>query len=143
MKRAPRTSAAARERRIVVDFLLAVDPTRSGRSYTPPSAPANGLETSVLARYPVATLQALYRSLIGICTARGEELLLDPVFNAAGELLRKSATKPSQLRSSSKLYRAIDDLECATLSDRYRACTEQLDAIVDVLRDLSGWSATQ
>lgn len=140
-------SRQRRERRAVVNFLLTVDHTQSRRSYEPPSPPSVvNTPTEVLTRYATATLLELYRSLMHVCQShgpRGAELQADPVFNAAGELLRKSSSRPSDLRFSSKLYRAIDDLECARASVRYQAYRDQFGAVVGVLRDLSGWSEAQ
>lgn len=66
---------------------------------------------------------------------------LDPVWRASHEILGKiGSPRVAELHRSSKLYRAIDDIEStALLMPKYRSSASELRAIASELRRISGW----
>lgn len=66
--------------------------------------------------------------------------LLDPVWHAAQELDRKLKSAKCDVHRSSKLYRAIDDIEStALLMPRYKPWRKTLSGVATELRRISGW----
>jgi hypothetical protein len=74
-------------------------------------------------------LRALQRKLEFL---RNPEIGL--IWAAERELRAKEGKNPGDLAESAKLYRAIDDLECAR---------DALDSVISELRNMSGWHPGQ
>lgn len=67
---------------------------------------------------------------------------LDPVARATFEVQAKMVSSPAELWRSSKLYRAIDDIESTALHmPQHRANAPELADLSQELRGLTGWTA--
>ena len=67
--------------------------------------------------------------------------LMDPVWHAGMAIIEKiGSPRVGDLHQSSKLYRAIDDIEStALLMPKYQRSASELRAISSELRRISGW----
>jgi len=89
-------------------------------------------------------LRPLYRRLevVGGGDRNSSPLwMMDPVWHALTAILEKCLSpRAEELHHSSKLYRAIDDIEnTALLMPKYQSSAQELRSIASELRRISGW----
>ena len=129
------TARQARERQLIVAFLLAHDPTCDDRAFMPPKAPVHAVALSeVQAKHRLRTIA---RTLDDI--GHPGEYGVGPVWAAWEAVQAKAFSRPADLIGSAKLYRAICDLELAASLPAYAGRLEVIEAVIDELRRLSGW----
>jgi hypothetical protein len=126
--------SAARE---TVAFLLReIPPKKRWRhAYVPPLAPAHAVTLS-----PGAAQRRLLKIHKMLAPCEGlMPLLADPVMHARMAISAKAEKRPGELQYSAKLFRAIDDLELARTLPQLAAHVDLLEAVIDELRELTGW----
>ena len=88
------------------------------------------------------TLMRIVDRLVKLCPPQIDLHPLDPVVRAVVEVQAKIVERPSELWRSSKLYRAIDDIESAALHmPQHRSNAIELADLSQELRGLTGWTA--
>ncbi|MBX9793378.1 MAG: hypothetical protein K2Y02_03675 [Burkholderiaceae bacterium] len=89
-----------------------------------------------------ATLKRIFLRLVALSPNQIDLQMLDPVVRAAFEVQNKLVSSPDELWRSSKLYRAIDDIESTALHmPQHRANAPELADLSQELRGLTGWTA--
>jgi hypothetical protein len=101
--------------------------------------PPNSLPTNDHAR---ETLMRIVDRLVKLFPPQIDLHPLDPVVRAVVEVQAKIVDRPSELWRSSKLYRAIDNIESIALHmPRHRGNAVELADLSQELRGLTGWTA--